>query len=290
MSTPRLWSVFQAAAQSAPDTYGIAPELYERGGWDLWWRKGIRGSAPGYALSANKVPLVILSWTGQVQGADPPEPTQCRICELPPHYVLGLASVLCEYEGDVVLHCGAQHNTGNSVGSIVGAVERLGLSVAATCRPFKTYWCQDASGEAEPNRYAGNVILSSELSSRGFYPAIEGGTPTNYAGIVPISLNLWQESALRNMVNNPAARKGIAPLEFGVEHVSWVDDKTLLTVTEHVVAARRLMGYGVLVDKAITRGGVLVGEEFHESAARPLSAGISCGMTAEQVAEVWGGK
>jgi len=292
----RLWYFFQAAAQDSPATYGIAPELYAPGGWELWWRSGIRGSPPGEVLSECGVPLIIQNWTGQVPG----KPTQCRIEDLPNHYMIGIASILERYSADIVLHCGAIHNSIVTVDNVIASLRRWGISASVAERFFSdrnTYWCQDAAGEALPRYYGDNLHLAKRTIYHQFAPAIEGGTPDRYTGIMPVSLNLWQRSALLNMVNNPKAREGIAPLDENVENVVWIDDATLATPEEHVFAAEQVKAGGVLdtAPRTVEMYGINwtvadgKPDAFQQSAARPLSAAISVGMKAEQVREIWGG-
>jgi len=294
--TTRLWSFFQAAAQDSPATYGIAPELYAPGGWKRWRKQGIRGSAPGDALSDWKVPLIVSHFSGQVPGA----PTECRVSQLPTHFLYELICTFADYQGDLVLHCGAFHNS--RLGEEDVAIEDMqhcGLDAMIAVRDgrgLQTIWCQDAWGEATPEKLSRNIYGGVKLSGRGFDLAKEGGTPTRYAGIMPVRLNLWQRSALMNMVNNPKAREGIAPPDPNVENVVWIDDATLATPEEHVFAAEQVKAGGVLdtAPRTVEMYGINwtvadgKPDAFQQSAARPLSAAISVGMDGAKVREIWG--
>ena len=291
MNTPRLWSFFQAAAQDSPSTFGFAPELYAPGGWERWWQVGIRGSAPGSVLSECKVPLIIQNWTGQVKG----EPTRCRVEDLLPHYMIEIAGILERYSADIVLHCGAIHNSTVTVDNVIASLRRWGISASVAERFFSdrnTYWCQDAAGEALPRYYGDNLHLAKRTIYHQFAPAIEGGTPDRYAGIMPVRLNLWQRSALMNMVNNPAARKGIAPLGDDCEHVVWVDNPSSHDLRTQWSEAEGVKAEGIVSEREDVDGWFELPshmDSFQQSAARPMSAALSASMSADQVREIWGG-
>jgi hypothetical protein len=290
VTTPRLWYFVGTASQggSVPNVKGIWTPFYEPGGWDLAWREGLKpyGIPPFSVMSDCNVPIVWQDWTGKHPGA----PTQCLIDELPDTYLLGLASFLHRYQGPVLLHSGAMHNSTVKPEQVVALLEQTGVLNAVFVRYLtdaQTYWCQDAAGEASPDTFGQNIHLAYRLQHEAFKVAIEGGTPDRYAGIMPVRLNLWQRSALYNMVNNPAAREGIAPLGDDCEHVTWIDDATLKTPEEHVFAAEMVKAGGV-ISHDLGRIETIEDMAFLASASRPMSAAISASMTADQVREIWG--
>jgi len=285
----RLWYFFQAAAQDSPATYGIAPELYAPGGWELWWRSGIRGSPPGEVLSECQVPLIIQNWTGQ----DTDAPTQDRTCDLPSHYLLGAFSVLSRYRGILALHGGSPHNSEWASEASVETMERAGLWAFVACRKWMkaTYRIFDAFGEAVFEKLADNIHGAGVFRRAGFSIGVEGGLPSNLAAIFKPSIHLWQRSALLNMVNNPKAREDIAPLDPNVENVVWLDNPSSHDLLTQLSEAEGMQAEGVPAQNVTVPAVLLPGTnyEFVQSAARPLSAAISVGMKAEQVREIWGG-
>lgn len=293
MTTPRLWYLYHLAAHhNQPNTAGIAQERHAPGGWDLLWERGGHGQPPLKVLSECEAPLILHNVFGQVPGM----PVQWLLRERPRHYIEKLVRILQRYDGPVIVYSGSPHNSPDwdHVAEVKAAEE---LAVAARIRgllrPHPITVVLDALTECG-DRAAECAAFVVALRGMGFRVGCEGALWDENARVFAPVLDvvMHMRSSLRRQVNDAGARKGVAPLSDKHEHIVWIDDPSSKDLLTHEAEARGVMAEGVPwtddgfdFDAPVTR----LKDFFQASAARPMSAAISAGLTAEQVGEIWGG-
>ncbi len=264
----------QHASQAAPTPHvcGIHADWHAPGGWFKLFDNGGHGFPPLCKLSDHKVPLIIHNPFGQIPGL----PMECLIHERPEYYAWNMASVLLlKYSGPAWINTGSPHNT-------------RGWDHDLALRQFEKFQRRcgiifDAFWEATGDGLHRNMAFALDLWRRGWSIGFEGGRPEKHFDSMPFTLQLMIRSQVRKMVNDPAARKGIAPLMENT--VLWIDDPDDGSVAASVYAAEQVGRAGVPAE-ATPEAGL---DAFQRSASRPLDAAISCGMTAADVESVWGG-
>ena len=70
--------------------------------------------------------------------------------------------------------------------------------------------------------------------------------------------------------------------------IVWINDPADKTVETSAFEAGQVLASGATVDYVVALDTTAADVEFVKSAARPMSAAISCGMTADQVWEFFG--
>lgn len=262
----------QHASQASPTPHvcGIHADWHAPYGWNELHIRGGHGFPPMRLLGASRVSIILHNPFGQIPG----HPMECLIHERPDYYVSQMSQVLGTYAGFVWINTGSPHNTREwDHERAIKLFDKLpGCGVI-----FDAFW------EAKGDGLHRNMAFAFDLWRRGWSIGFEGGMPERYAGVMPFTLQLMIRSQVRKMVNDPAARKGIAPLLENT--VLWIDDPDDGSVAASVYAADQVGSVGVPAE-ATPEAGL---DTFQLSASRPLDAAISCGMTAADVESVWGG-
>lgn len=267
-----IYRFHQHASQAAPTPHvcGIHADWHAPYGWNELHIRGGHGFPPMRLLGASRVSIILHNPFGQIPG----HPMECLIHERPDYYIDQMSQVISQYDAKVWINTGSPHNTRNwDHERTIELLEKLpGHGVI-----FDAFW--EATGEGMHK----NIAFAMDLWNRGWSIGFEGGMPEKYAGVMPFTLQLMIRSQVRKMVNDPAARKGIAPLHENT--VLWIDDPDDGSVAASVYAAEQVGSVGVPAE-ATPEAGL---DAFQRSASRPLDAAISCGMTAADVESVWGG-